>query len=319
MQVSIVANDLTIHSRTGPLTLVDINALVTPQARVTLARIDGFLADSRETAPIKIHVTRDRRQETPTTTWWLDTGNTPLPCSALAECFPMMQLLGDDATYAGALVYSEQPQGGATIDLSAARFTQVELSRVFEKLPHKLTGTAELQLNRCLIGSDSKAVDVSGIVHATNGLIGGSMLHSLKQHLQFAIPNFDSSTPIRELAYDHIAFGFNIHNEVMKLTGICGNERSMEYLPPGTIVCAGGQPLVYTSDEELEVIQLINAISPQHGVFVLESEQTSGLAKFLKPPSRQRNYEASPHPPRVLNIATPSGGPVIRQGDSIRR
>ena len=230
MPVSIVANDLTIHSRSGPLSLVDINASGDTTSPSHLASIVCVLADSREQHRFRSIFKRDRRAENPTTTWTLESGNTPLPCSALAECFPVLELLGADATYAGVMTYSQQPEGGATLDLGASTFCQVELSRLFEKLPHKLTGKSQLELNRCLIGTDGKAIDVRGSIFARDGLVGGGLLDASRKHLRLAIPMLDPSSPIRELEYDRIAFGFDIHDEVMKLTGICG-QRSGERIP----------------------------------------------------------------------------------------
>tara|TARA_R110002049_G_scaffold2750_8_gene22286 strand:- start:242268 stop:243587 length:1320 start_codon:yes stop_codon:yes gene_type:complete len=310
--VRVLANDLTIHSRTGPLTLLDIDANVTPQARRTVVNVVGVLAERHVTAPIKLHFTRDRREEVPTTTWILDAPGTALPCSALAECFPIMHSLGADATFAGVITYSEQPDGGASLDLSGSRFSQVELSRLFETLPHKLTGTADLELVRCLVGPDGTLIDFSGQFYARSGLLGGSLLSSLSQNLNLMVPAQWVGSTMRELNYDRIAVSINIRGEELELTGICNNERSGEYLPKGTMLSAGGEPLVLTSEEPMPVIQLVNAFSPSHSVLVPLSEQTSVLARFFKAPSRVRDYDQD-STPHIISAAPPTGGPQIKQ------
>jgi len=313
LPVNLFASDLTIHSRLGPLTLRDLSALVTPQEKITLANIIGVPADSRDGTPIKIHVTRDRRDEVPTTTWTLETGNTALPCSALAECFPIMENLGPNAMYSGVMRYIQHPRGGAALDLSGSRFTQVELSRLFERLPHKLTGTAELHMSRCLIQADGKATDVTGTFRASDGLVGGRLLQSFEQHMGFMSTESIRSADIRELAYDRISLGFKVLGERMELVGICHTERDYEYVPRGTLLCAGGQGLLQTSDTILPTISLLRAIAPGHSELVPISQQTSMLADLLKAPSRPLVHATESDVPRVTSVAPPSGGPTIQQ------
>ena len=310
--VHVIANDLTIHSRNGPLTLRDVNALVTPQARRTLANIVATPADGFSGTPIKVRIKRDRRDVKPTTSWTLDSGGTALPCSALAEYLPLMNRLGAEATYTGVMTYDEQADGGATLDLGASQFSGIELSRLFEDLPHKMTGTADLKLYRCLIGPDGKGVDVSGQLDARSGLVGGTLLASLSQNLSLAVPERWASTPVRELGYDRIAVGFNLRDELLTLKGNCNADRMSEYLPAGTMLSAGGEPLVLTSEESVPAVQLARALAPSHSVLVPVSEQTSPLLEFFRAPSRPREFESGSSP-QIISAAPSSGGPAIRQ------
>jgi hypothetical protein len=312
--VQLLASDFTIHSRTGPLTLRDVNGFVTPQARATLANLTCVAASSAEATPIKINLRRDRRGPQPTTNWTFETGGTPLPCSALAECFPMMKSLGPDAMFRGLIAYQQPAGRKATLDLSTSRFEQVELSRLFEKLPYKLSGVAELHLDRCLIEVDGPAVDVTGTFRATDGLVGDALIESSRTHLGFALPEASASAAAtRDLAYDQIALHFKLHGESLELTGVCHQETAYRGFPRGTVLCGGGQPLVRSSEQVLPAVQLLRLLSPSHSLMVPISEQTSVLSKLLKPPSRPLPTGTPTSMPRVTSAEPYSGGQPIKQ------
>jgi hypothetical protein len=167
-----VGNDLTIHSRTGALTLRDLDAWVRTDQATTEATIQFLPANSTTQSPLTITVRRDRSDEYPATEWLLDTQGTSLPCSALAEYLPQLESLGSEATFRGSLHWRQQ-QEHWSIDLAGSRFEGISLDRLFEQNAHRISGTATVQLDRCRIEPHLRRSDLSGSIRSHNGWIGG--------------------------------------------------------------------------------------------------------------------------------------------------
>ena len=89
----LAAGELTIESRSGSMTFVDLNGWVRPQGErdATEAIVRGLPADqnldfgTRPPQPIRFTVVRDRGDDSPWTMWALATGDSALPCSAIAD------------------------------------------------------------------------------------------------------------------------------------------------------------------------------------------------------------------------------------------
>ncbi len=187
LPLQIAANDLTIHSRTGALTLRDVDAWIrSAGATRSRQRSSACRRSPLSDSPININVRRDRSGATPSTLWTLNTSGTPLPCSALAEYLTPMESLGTDAMFSGTLRWHLQGKQW-WVDLGGSRFEQVSLDRLFEQHAHRLSGTAKIHLERCRIEPHNRRSDVSGSIRAENGLIGRSLLYSVHKHLEFDV------------------------------------------------------------------------------------------------------------------------------------
>lgn len=291
MPVRFAADDLTIHSSTGPLTLRDVDARIRPLARAVIAEIHCLPATSAgDSSPVGISVTRDRSGESPTTDWTLQTGETALPCSALAEFLPILDRIGQDASFSGQLHWSVDSNGWS-LDLGGSHLAGVDLSRISQRLPHRLTGQGKIQLDRCLI-QPGQTVDISGSLRAEDGYVGASLLKSLKDQLGFRLVSPPQQP--RDVGYDRMALRFDLFGAQLKLRGICRTERGYEGLRPGVALCAGGQPLVLSPDQTLPAVRLASALAPSHSVMVPLAQQTSGLMDLLLAPSHP--LPADPQP-----------------------
>jgi hypothetical protein len=316
--VLIAANDLTIQSHTGDLTLRDVDAWIRPRETSIEASIQCLPANSRTESPINITVRRDRGGEAPATHWLLETSGTPLPCSALAEYFPLMESLGSDAMFSGTMRW--QLQGDQWwIDLGGSNFEDVSLDRVFEHQAHRFTGTAKIHLERCRIEPHNRRSDIAGSIRAKDGLIGRSLLFSANQHLGFVVqlPN-GMIDGVDDIPYDRFAIGFQVNSTQLTLDGICRTEEGYESYPAGVVLCLNRYPLVQSSGQTLDSVRVISAIAPAHSVPVLTSRQTSGLTNVFIPPSRSlpRDELLSP----VIRSAERwQGGPTIPQPTSPSR
>lgn len=310
--IKLAANDLTIKSQTGSLTLRDIDAWVEPRDRSVEATLQCHPANARQGSPVRVSVRRDREGELPFTKWALETGDTPLPCSAIAEFIPLMGKLGEEAEFQGSL--SWRGDGKAwSIDLGGSRFNQVSLDRLLQDQTHRLTGTASVGFDRCRIEPLGRRSDVSGWIKAENGFVGRSLLISSHQELGFQIQVpaelIDSKG---DVPFDRLALGFNINDTRLRLNGICRMDPGYGNLGPGVVMRLGYRPLVQSSDTAIDSLRVVSAIAPAHSVAVPLSSQTSWLMSVFIPPSRPQNRDEGVVP-RISSIRQWNGGPQVNQ------
>lgn len=310
--MQIAGNDLTIHSRTGALTLRDVDAWVRSDADGTEATIRCLPAIMQSEAPLTITIRRDRSEEIPATDWLLDTQGTALPCSAVAEFLPELQGLGSGATFTGTFHWRQQADHWS-IDLGGSRFEQISLDRLFEQHAHRLSGSASLQLERCRIEPHHRRSDIVGSVRARDGLVGRSLLISANQNLGFDLRFPDGWGDAHgDIPFDRLAIGFNINSTQLRLDGLCRTEAGYESYPAGVVLLLNGYPLVHSSSSTLESLRAIATIAPPHSVPVPLANQTSWLTNIFLPPSRPLPTDEG-LPPRIRSAGTWEGGPAISQ------
>ncbi len=315
LPVEVVGNDLTIHSRTGSLSVRDILAWIQPREDAVEATIQCVLANSSSNSPIDIRVRRDRSGEEPVTNWTVHANGSPLPCSALAEYLPLMASLGSDAEFSGTMSW-QLAENHWLVDLGGSFFKHVSLDRLFEQHAHRLSGTAEIHFKRCRIEPFNRRSDIVGSIRAKDGMIGRSLLLSSHQHLGFGVRMPEG---VSDVEYDRLALAFDLNNTQLKLSGICHQELGY-FFPTGVVLCQDGQAVVQSPEITLDALKLVTAIAPSHSVLVPLSKQTSWLMNVFIPPSRPLPQDAVPanaagpqFSPRIRTAENWSGGPGIRQ------
>ncbi|MCG8652786.1 MAG: hypothetical protein MI861_23300 [Pirellulales bacterium] len=290
--VQLAANDLTIQSRPGALTLRDVDAWIRPGLvdKTVEATIQCLPAtqhgslENRTLSPINISVTRDRNGSSPTTSWMLETGDTALPCSALAEYIPSLEQLGSDAMFLGVMRWT-LGRDRWSVDLGGSRFSDLSLSHLMEKMPHRLIGDgATLELRRCHVAAErgeTTVVDIAGSLHARRGSIDASLLRSAQRHLGFRVVPSD-----KPITYDLLALDFDLYGPRLQLTGICHKQPGHESLGNQVAICADGHPLAVSSQQVLPSTVLMSVMAHQHSQTIPLSRQTTPLLDILLPPSR---------------------------------
>lgn len=279
--VRIAADDLTIHSRTGSLTLRDVDAWLRPVKDKVEALIQCVPADRVDLPPVSISVVRDRTGKLPATDWTMNTGDVPLVCSALADYFPAMRSLGADATFMGTMRW-KLSSAGWTIDLGGSRFEHVDLETVMQGMAHRLSGRAAIELQTCKIepGSD---LNVLGTLVAEGGAVSQSLLAALHSQLQFDVaPAIEGDT--RDWPYETLAVRFDLIGSDMTLEGICDKQRGLQRLPAGMVFANAGRGLCSSPAARLTWVGLVRALWPERAEALPVSTQTAWLFKFLPAP-----------------------------------
>lgn len=291
------ASDVTIHSRSGALTLRNLDAWIRPLAKAVELHAQCQTAGSREDAePLRFHLVRDRSGEIPWTRCRLQSGHTPLPCSTLAEYLPWFERLGQEASFSGSLMWQLTGENWF-VDLAGARFLRVDLGRLFESIPHRLTGDAELHFQRCR-WKPGEVVDISGELRASRGYVSRSLLLAARQHLGFqvaAIPEAAGDQP-----YDELALHFDFFGSDLEFQGTCNRLPGYNHLEPGSVLSVGGRALAISGGGRLLAVSLSRALAPEHSDMVPISGQTSWMMGFLLPPKTPRPLlDAEPISPRI--------------------
>jgi hypothetical protein len=303
------ANDLTMHSRTGAVTFKDVDAWIVPRADMVEATLACLPANSIHDTPINIMVRRDRSSKRPVTRWSLDTRGTALPCSAISDFLPEMEKLGVNAEFAGTMTWQIDTNHW-WIDLGGSRFTDVSLDRIFEQNSHRLSGTANIQFDRCRIDPHSKRSDISGSILAKNGQMGRSLLVAATQNCGFDIRLQDRLIDQHgDIPYDLLGLGFNVNNAQINLAGICRSEVGYEGFPTDVVLCLDGFPIVFSTPQPLDSLNVLRVVAPSYSVSVPMSDQTDWLMNVLIPPSRPMPLNKS----RIRSAENWRGGPTISQ------
>jgi len=303
--VRFAANDLTIESRGGAMTFRDVGAWLRPNGKTIEAIIQGLTANDVSGQPVTVRVSRVRDIEPPTTRWLLDSGATPLPCSALAEYLPAIKRLGPEAEFLGKIRWQSDSRN-SMVDLGGSQFRNVALDRLFEDQSHRLSGLATIDFVHCHVNPSDDRSDIVGTIRIKNGQIGRSLLLSAKQHFGFQV---GVPAGIGDVPFDSISIGFNINNTELSLDGICRSEPGQENVGDDVVMCMDGIAVVHSTQQPLNAIDAITLIAPDHAVPVLMSGQTGWLSRVLIPPSRARSDGEN----RIRSAKLYDGGPTILQ------
>ncbi len=304
-------DDLTIASRHGqPMSFRRVHIQLQPQARGVRLAVEAVQAHAPDDAPITLQLFRDRAGDTPATKWSLQTGAAALPCSALADFSPLIQHLGPDAEFSGNLEW-ELSADKWQLNLHGSHFRKLDLSRMFETLPHRLTGLADVDFNRGFI-QPGKRIDVDGALVARDGNIGGSLVRAAHQWLQFEVAQDAISQ--HNLPYDRLALHFSLNGAQLFLTGQCAGEPGYESAPPGVALCADGRALARSMGQLLPSANLATAVAPEHSVQVPLSQQTASMLNLLLLPSRPLPVEGDGNTRARITRANPWTGerPIVQ-------
>ena len=214
----ILAGEVTLlHSR-QPLTCTNLRCLTTPLDQSLQVTLEFHLAGLEDQSPTQLRVLRQRATAPPSTLWELHTGSTSLPCALISDCLPESQALGSTCHFQGTAWFEENSSGWD--GEITGQFSEVDLERLIEPFPHKLTGHAVLTLSHTTI-RDGRLVEAVGALQSSGGVISRSLLGSASQSLGITAASTDQVVGDTLLAYRQMAFNFQAGSTELQLTGEC--------------------------------------------------------------------------------------------------
>ena len=319
------ARDLTIGGRDRSHSFSEVTATIQPvgdrvEAQLRL-RPAGLPIDH---PGIELAVVRDRGsadsgvRPRPVTSLRISTGELDVSLAALADRWGELRHLGDSATFGGMLQIRGLTRTGnvsaADWEFQSARLRGIELARLTQRQPHRLSGEAALTIQNGRLGSDG-SVDFVGELTATDGIFDLDLLPLMGQHLGCGILNW----PGADFRYDELGVRFNLFASQLELTGIC---QSVAGRAAEVALVSDGRAVMTTGPSVLPSASLAFLLAPPHAVAVPISRQTAGLLSVLRAPAAPlaRVPDSRSRPAPAVRVGTlrpnhppaPTGGLIRR-------
>ncbi|TWT75184.1 hypothetical protein [Allorhodopirellula solitaria] len=281
--VRIAADDVTLRGSSTAQTIQDFDAWLETRDDVVWATVRCIPAGYRpDSDGVHLEVTRDRSTSPPTTSWSMQTGEVQLPLAVLSDYYPFLSRLGDEAMFDGSVSGTRQDgltRPAWTLNL-AGHFREIDLGQLTQSLPHRVTGKGTVSVDRCQLDQDW-SVNVAGQLAAEEGWMSASLLPRLAEDLGCELTvNTD-----QDFGFDALALRFDLYAAQLRVEGVCRSLPGREWLPADVVVSAGGRPIVMSSGNWTDSLNLARLIAPSHSVWIPLSGQTSGLLSILRPPS----------------------------------
>ena len=263
----------------GSQTLEDLQLVYQPRETGPRTTVEFRLAGVEMSQPARLVVARNRQSSPAVTSVTFDTGPHSLPCSLLATVVPGIEQLGRDAQVGGEITLTPGPDGWQ--GQAHGRITRLDLDSLLAgRFPHKLTGVAEIVINRAR-WEDGRLLDASGAIATRGGVVSRSLLIAASDEsgLKLGVPERvrDSKEPLWR--YRELGLGFELSEQGLQLAGQCGGESA------GAILIDGLGALASESSQPLRSIAgLLRTLAPQNEIQVPASAQTESLLRRLPLP-----------------------------------
>ena len=158
----------------SPQTLLDMEGKLEPHPTGVLSELSFRVSGVAMSKPIRLRIARNRQVQPPATGFDLDTGDAPLPCSALALGADAARWLGPKSKFCGTVWANYSPEGwnGELV----GQFTGIDLQKlVSDQFPHRLTGTAQVVVHSARF-SQGRLLELAGYIEGGPGVIGRSLV-----------------------------------------------------------------------------------------------------------------------------------------------
>ena len=294
------ADALTWHVPGESQTLVDVRAEIGPveSAQQLLGKFSLPEAKDRRAAALRIR--RSTATTPPETLVEFDTGDVPLPCSAVAPLHASALDFGVRAAFGGKLQLRRRVDGwrGTVV----GEFIDVDLDAlVSRRFPHTLSGNARLVLHRAE-WSAGRLEHCDATLRAKSGQIGRSLVASAAYHLGLGDPR-QIVDPRPVLPFDGLELDLTLDESGVKLSS-----RSPDARHP---ILWFGQTVYWQQPGEAlqPTANLLCALVPERELMVPAARHVAGLMEFMPLPNRTevRQPEFGPRPIDVkLQVRNPA-------------
>jgi len=225
--------------------------------------------------PARLLIIRNRQRTPAVTGFELDTANTALPCGLLAVAMPGWDAGGAGCSFRGTLRVELSPDGpNGELD---GQFLGVDLETlVADRLPHRLSGAADLVIQRARF-RQGRLVEAAGSLVGGPGVIGRSLLEVAIQRLGMAGGGgIDRADPI--VPYDRLAVWFACDAKGIRFRGLAPSGA------PGTLLFSRAGVLLSepnASEPPIPLASLVQALVPEAEELVPIARHDNGLLHRL--------------------------------------
>ena len=281
------ASELTVRWPLGVQTLVDCDAQIELEEANRVASATFRIAGADAETPARLGARWNTSAEGESiTTFKLETGDTPLPCSLLAALVHRENWLGPNCVFQGS-IRIEDCANGRQSEMTG-QLEQVDLqSAVSDHFPHQLTGAATVTLEHAVL-RDGRLEEATGAIHAGPGVVGRSLVRSAVESLKMRASGHSSD---ESMGYEELAAAFAWDAKGLTIRGKCETSEA------GAILRMSGETvLMESSGGALPVASLVQALVPDSRVQVPATRQTDWLLRALPLPDVQAgDSESAPH------------------------
>ncbi len=251
--------------------------------------LDGYAMTER--ARIRVH--RNRDKVPPETTVFVQTGPSPLPCSAFTEFIPALGRLGPEAQFQGKSEWRLGKEGWRG-ERFEGKLTRIDMSALITDVfsHHLWAGECDLEIRRAEFEA-GRLVGAEGIMTGEEGTLSRSLYAGAMAEFGWKSSQ-DEALEGARLRYRRLGFDFRIDTTGMLIRGRCGS--------PGVILENDQGPVIWDNPQPAQVVDLVRILVPETRHHVPATRQTSWLTNLLPVPSYEpssRNAHLPPDAPPV--------------------
>ncbi len=279
-EIRLLASEVTWHgprsaSAQPSQTFADVSGWLKAVSEGHEAGLNFRVAGTNMPELATLRVVRNRKTAQPITTVWLDTDGIPLPCSVFAPLVDGHGWLGPRGKFRGSLrAIDSLDNWEAEI---TGQLSDIDLDTLVGHFPHKLTGDANLQLERARFVA-GRLIEATGNLTAGPGVIGRSLVSAGIQNLKLARDS-DSVTTSAMLKYERLACDFLINSAGLHLEGRCQSDTR------GALLVDFDRHAVWVEpDGPQPIVALLRMLVPQSEVQAPVTRETDWLMRHLPIP-----------------------------------
>lgn len=276
--IHLVATDLSLQTDETTHHFRHCAALLSSATEGPCVKIEFRLGHQGNGPPISLQMSRHRNVRPPVTQLKIDTRGNRLPNQLLSHCFPRLLALGKNCHFQGA-GWLTNDVAGWHADWSGL-LTQVDLGRLFDGLPHQLSGLADISIMGARL-HENRITELAGSASVTgSGTLSRSLLEACVRQLgcsmnpPVASQMFDEVVPFQELS-----IAFRIDEAGLYVRGQC-HHHSQGTMMQGERGLRVGEP----PNQPLAVTDLLKALVPASNVLVPATRETDALLRLLPVP-----------------------------------
>jgi hypothetical protein len=267
---------LSLHLALGNQSFIDVSGQIEHGERSELS-LHFCRATAGEAAaePSGLTIVRDRTATPATTSVQFTTGESGLPCDLLAGVCPAIKRLGRASSFRGRVQAEQTDNWQGEL---AGSFRQVDLDLLVAGLPHKLSGTAQIDIERAAFAA-GRIESLIGMLSAGPGTVSRSLIHAAHSTLSLEASKQAMTGAENRLAYESLNLAFEIGPQGLTLRGVTPKQTGAVLVDKSQVLLRepsiGPQP----------VLNLVRALVPQSAVQVPATRETDGLTGLLPIPS----------------------------------
>jgi hypothetical protein len=196
----------------------DVDVALKPTEAVSKLYLMFSIEGQKFSERAKLIVERKHALESPITHWTIESKDIAIPCRILAERFPSLRALGDEAKFRGTLAWTQNEQHwSANLD---GKFESVDLGVASLTIGSPIRGLANLSIDRAVIRDDRLQYAAGTVRKLPNqtGSVDGRWLEQTTRFLQ--LPTENNLPNSKNVELNMLGIAFTLDSNGLSLRGL---------------------------------------------------------------------------------------------------